>query len=234
MGHKEVAAAAQKAAGATPEAAAAAIQEATKKAPKALGKRPASSAKGECGAPATTSFRKRPRKQGRLRQEKQQPEQQPPRADGVHRQEDEHGNKKRRRQQQQQHQVHQDRNQTTDMGKGEGAASDSLGQSEKTETAAGAPPEDSPSAENDAAADAADSAAAIDAAAAADPYLLEDAEYLRRETRWLNRQRVLVLGSRGISARSRHLIEDLKKLLPHHKSEASLRLELHPQNPGLG
>ncbi|CDJ35517.1 LOW QUALITY PROTEIN: ribosome biogenesis protein brix, putative [Eimeria mitis] len=67
-----------------------------------------------------------------------------------------------------------------------------------------------------------DRAAAIDAAAAADPYLLEDADYLRRETRWLNRQRVLLLGSRGISARSRHLIEDFKKLLPHHKSEASI------------
>lgn len=68
-----------------------------------------------------------------------------------------------------------------------------------------------------------DRAAAIDAAAAADPYLLEDADYLRRETRWLNRQRVLLLGSRGISARSRHLIEDFKKLLPHHKSEASAK-----------
>ncbi|CDJ58072.1 ribosome biogenesis protein brix, putative [Eimeria maxima] len=39
-------------------------------------------------------------------------------------------------------------------------------------------------------------AATIDARAAADPYLLEDADYLRRETRWLNRQRVLLLGSR--------------------------------------
>ncbi|CDJ52136.1 ribosome biogenesis protein brix, putative [Eimeria brunetti] len=67
-----------------------------------------------------------------------------------------------------------------------------------------------------------DTAAAVDAAVAADPYLLEDADYLRRETRWLNRQRVLLLGSRGISARSRHLIEDFKKLLPHHKSEASV------------
>ncbi|CDJ62869.1 ribosome biogenesis protein brix, putative [Eimeria necatrix] len=220
MGRKEVAAAARKAAEATPEAAAAAIQEATNKAHKALRKRPASSAKGECGAPATTSFPKRPRKQARLQQEKQQPEQQPPQAAGVHHQQDEHGSKKRRRQQQQQHQFPQDRHQTTDMeGKGDGAASNSLDQSEKTETTAAAPLEGSPSAENDAAADAADSAAAIDAAAAADPYLLEDAEYLRRETRWLNRQRVLVLGSRGISARSRHLIEDLKKLLPHHKSE---------------
>ncbi|XP_026193933.1 uncharacterized protein LOC34619054 [Cyclospora cayetanensis] len=39
-------------------------------------------------------------------------------------------------------------------------------------------------------------AVAIDAAVAADPYLLEDADYLRSERRWLNRQRVLLLGSR--------------------------------------
>lgn len=57
--------------------------------------------------------------------------------------------------------------------------------------------------------------------AATDPYLLADAEYLRTEKRWLNRQRTLLLGSRGISARSRHLIEDLKRLLPHHKSEVN-------------
>lgn len=72
-----------------------------------------------------------------------------------------------------------------------------------------------------------DIAATIDARAAADPYLLEDADYLRRETRWLNRQRVLLLGSRGISARSRHLIEDFKKLLPHHKLEASPLENIH-------
>lgn len=33
------------------------------------------------------------------------------------------------------------------------------------------------------------------------------------------RRRVLVLASRGINARYRHLMEDLKKLLPHHKKD---------------
>ncbi|KAL8272735.1 hypothetical protein Esti_003285 [Eimeria stiedai] len=70
-----------------------------------------------------------------------------------------------------------------------------------------------------AAATRAAAAAAIDAAVAADPYLLEDAAYLRRDTRWLNKQRVLVLGSRGLTARTRLLLDDWKRLLPHHKAE---------------
>lgn len=37
-----------------------------------------------------------------------------------------------------------------------------------------------------------------------------------------NRQRVLLLSSRGITARYRHLMEDLKKLIPHHKKDSKL------------
>ena len=37
-----------------------------------------------------------------------------------------------------------------------------------------------------------------------------------------NKQRVLVIASRGITARYRHLIEDLKKLIPHHKKDSKL------------
>ena len=37
-----------------------------------------------------------------------------------------------------------------------------------------------------------------------------------------NKQRVLVFCSRGVTARSRHLLEDLRKLLPHHKKEVKL------------
>ena len=33
---------------------------------------------------------------------------------------------------------------------------------------------------------------------------------------YTNKQRVLILSSRGITARYRHLMEDLKKLIPHH------------------
>ncbi|EPR58470.1 brix domain-containing protein [Toxoplasma gondii GT1] len=56
--------------------------------------------------------------------------------------------------------------------------------------------------------------------APADPYLLAEADYLRREKRWVNRQRVLVLGSRGVTHLQRHLMEDFKRLLPHHKAES--------------
>ncbi|KAJ1462358.1 Brix domain-containing protein [Pelagophyceae sp. CCMP2097] len=40
--------------------------------------------------------------------------------------------------------------------------------------------------------------------------------------KYVNKQRVLVLCSRGITARHRHLLEDLKKLMPHHKSDTKL------------
>jgi len=39
---------------------------------------------------------------------------------------------------------------------------------------------------------------------------------------YTNRQRVLILSSRGITARYRHLLEDLKKLIPHHKKDSKL------------
>lgn len=52
-----------------------------------------------------------------------------------------------------------------------------------------------------------------------DPYLLADAAYIQKETRWRNKQRTLIFASRGVTAQFRHLVEDFKKLLPHHKSE---------------
>jgi ribosome biogenesis protein BRX1 len=39
---------------------------------------------------------------------------------------------------------------------------------------------------------------------------------------YTNKQRVLILSSRGITARYRHLLEDLKKLIPHHKKDNKL------------
>lgn len=53
----------------------------------------------------------------------------------------------------------------------------------------------------------------------ADPYLMADCEYIQKETRWRNKQRTLVFCSRGVTARSRHLCDDIRKLLPHHKTE---------------
>ena len=40
--------------------------------------------------------------------------------------------------------------------------------------------------------------------------------------RYRNKQRCLVLCSRGVTARYRHLLEDLKTLMPHHKKESKL------------
>lgn len=49
--------------------------------------------------------------------------------------------------------------------------------------------------------------------------MMKNADYLNKNSRWKNKQRVLVLSTRGINFRHRHLMEDIKKLLPHHKSE---------------
>ncbi|CAH0727869.1 unnamed protein product, partial [Brenthis ino] len=43
-----------------------------------------------------------------------------------------------------------------------------------------------------------------------------------KQVKWINRQRVLVFAARGINHRHRHLMEDLKKLMPHHKSESKM------------
>ncbi|CAE7769084.1 BRIX1 [Symbiodinium sp. CCMP2456] len=48
---------------------------------------------------------------------------------------------------------------------------------------------------------------------------MADAAYIQKDTRWRNKQRTLVFCSRGVTARFRHLCDDLRKLLPHHKSE---------------
>jgi ribosome biogenesis protein BRX1 len=41
-------------------------------------------------------------------------------------------------------------------------------------------------------------------------------------TGYTNKQRVLLIASRGITARYRYLLEDLKKLIPHHKTDNKL------------
>ena len=46
-----------------------------------------------------------------------------------------------------------------------------------------------------------------------------DVEYIKREERWTNKQRVLVFSSKGSSPRYRHLMEDFKAMMPHAKSE---------------
>ena len=59
--------------------------------------------------------------------------------------------------------------------------------------------------------------------------------YIQKDTRWRNKQRCLVFCSRGVTARRirscseelaaslysrfRHLCDDIRKMLPHHKAE---------------
>jgi hypothetical protein len=40
---------------------------------------------------------------------------------------------------------------------------------------------------------------------------------------YTNKQRVLVFSTRGITARYRHLMDDIRKLLPHHKKDVKVR-----------
>ncbi|XP_059615116.1 ribosome biogenesis protein BRX1 homolog [Phlebotomus argentipes] len=43
-----------------------------------------------------------------------------------------------------------------------------------------------------------------------------------KKERWSNRQRVLVMASRGINHRDRHLMRDIKTLMPHHREESKM------------
>ncbi|CAH1966600.1 unnamed protein product [Acanthoscelides obtectus] len=47
-------------------------------------------------------------------------------------------------------------------------------------------------------------------------------EPVQKKKKWVNKQRVLVLAARGINHRHRHLMEDMKKLMPHHKPESKM------------
>lgn len=47
-------------------------------------------------------------------------------------------------------------------------------------------------------------------------------EPIPKKTKWLNKQRVLVLCARGINHRDRHLMNDLKTVMPHHRSEPKM------------
>ncbi|KAL1497272.1 hypothetical protein ABEB36_008264 [Hypothenemus hampei] len=54
------------------------------------------------------------------------------------------------------------------------------------------------------------------------PAVRHSDEPIEKKRKWINKQRVLVFASRGINHRDRHLMEDLKKLMPHHKPEAKM------------
>lgn len=48
-----------------------------------------------------------------------------------------------------------------------------------------------------------------------------------KKVKWTNRQRVLVFGASGITQRDRHLMNDLKKVMPHSKNENKISRREH-------
>jgi len=59
-----------------------------------------------------------------------------------------------------------------------------------------------------------------------DPYLLADATYIQSDPKWRNKQRALIFSSRGIGSHGRHLMEDLRRLLPHSEPKFEKKMEL--------
>ncbi|XP_075164534.1 ribosome biogenesis protein BRX1 homolog [Haematobia irritans] len=47
-------------------------------------------------------------------------------------------------------------------------------------------------------------------------------ESIPKREKWINKQRVLVFAARGISHRDRHLMKDIKTLMPHHRPESKM------------
>ncbi|KAL5021634.1 hypothetical protein ScPMuIL_000789 [Solemya velum] len=54
------------------------------------------------------------------------------------------------------------------------------------------------------------------------PTVISSDEPVIEKKKWTNKQRVLIFSSRGISFRSRHLMMDLRRLMPHSKSESKM------------
>ncbi|KAF6212523.1 hypothetical protein GE061_013046 [Apolygus lucorum] len=50
-----------------------------------------------------------------------------------------------------------------------------------------------------------------------------------KKTKWINRQRVLVFAARGTTQRDRHLMNDLKTVMPHSRSENKISRREHLQ-----
>jgi len=51
--------------------------------------------------------------------------------------------------------------------------------------------------------------------------------------KYRNKQRCLLIASRGVTSRYRHLLEDLRTLIPHHKKDSKLDVK-HGDNGGVG
>ncbi|CAH1773735.1 unnamed protein product, partial [Owenia fusiformis] len=47
-------------------------------------------------------------------------------------------------------------------------------------------------------------------------------EPVEKKSRWINKERVLIFSSRGVSYQARHLMNDLKNLMPHSKGDTKM------------
>ncbi|XP_052090529.1 ribosome biogenesis protein BRX1 homolog [Mytilus californianus] len=54
------------------------------------------------------------------------------------------------------------------------------------------------------------------------PTTISSDEPLPKLKKWINKERVLVFSSRGVSYRARHLMKDLRTLMPHSKAESKM------------
>ncbi|XP_071152746.1 ribosome biogenesis protein BRX1 homolog [Mytilus galloprovincialis] len=54
------------------------------------------------------------------------------------------------------------------------------------------------------------------------PTTISSDEPLKKIKKWINKERVLVFSSRGVSYRARHLMKDLRTLMPHSKAESKM------------
>jgi hypothetical protein len=52
--------------------------------------------------------------------------------------------------------------------------------------------------------------------------LLYNACNFHLQSRWINKQRLLVFASRGITYRDRHLMEDIRGMLAHARSDSKM------------
>eukprot|EP00397_Hematodinium_sp_SG-2012_P041261 GEMP01045398.1.p1 GENE.GEMP01045398.1~~GEMP01045398.1.p1 ORF type:complete len:316 (-),score=68.70 GEMP01045398.1:817-1722(-) len=59
-----------------------------------------------------------------------------------------------------------------------------------------------------------------------DPYLMQDATYISTDPNWRNKQRVLVFASRGIGSHGRHIMNDMRRLMPHSKEEVKFEKKM--------
>ncbi|KAI0225494.1 hypothetical protein LSAT2_023740 [Lamellibrachia satsuma] len=54
------------------------------------------------------------------------------------------------------------------------------------------------------------------------PLVRRSDEPVIKKAKWTNKERVLVFSSRGISYRDRHLMNDLRAMMPHSKSDSKM------------